>query len=52
MSLKQLVETLGGIRIALVEDEKGNKARLVIEEMDTKQAKLFSQLDLGKFIAD
>jgi len=46
------VEALEGIRIALVENENGNKARLVIEEMDTKQAKLFSQLDLEKFIAD
>ena len=52
MSLKQFVEELEEIRIALVKDEKGNKARLVIEEMDTKQAKLFFQLDLGKFIAD
>ena len=52
MSLRQLVDELEGIRIAIVEDKRGNKTKLVIEEMGTKQARLFSQLDLGRFIAD
>ena len=52
MSLKQLVEELEGIRIAIVKNSKGNKIKLVIEEMDAKQARLFSQLGLEKFIAD
>ncbi len=52
MSLKQLVEELEGIRIAIVKNSRGNKIKLVIEEMDAKQARLFSQLDLEKFIAD
>ena len=46
------MDELEGIRIALVEDKSGNKTKLVIEEMGTKQARLFSQLDLGRFIAD
>ena len=52
MSLKQLVEELEGIRIAIVKNSKGNKIKLVIEEMDAKQARLFSRLGLEKFIAD
>jgi len=52
LSLRQLVEELGGIRLALVQWKTGGKGKvnLVVEEMDPKQARLFSLLDLGKFI--
>jgi len=50
MSLKRLVEELEGIRIALVKDKKGRKCELMVEEMDTTQARLFSYLNLGKFM--
>jgi hypothetical protein len=43
---------LEGISIAFVEDTKDNKAMLVIEAMDVKHAKLFSQLGLDKYIAE
>ena len=49
-SLKRLVEELEGIRVALVKDKKGRKCELMVEEMDTKQARLFSYLNLGKFM--
>ena len=52
MSLKQLVEELEGIRIAIVKNSRGNEIKLVIEEMDAKQARLFSRLGLENFIAD
>jgi len=52
LSLRRLVEELGGIRLALVEGKTGVKGKvdLVVEEMDAKQARLFSLLDLGKFM--
>ncbi len=52
LSLRRLVEELGGIRLALVQWKTGGKGKvnLVVEEMDPKQARLFSLLDLGKFI--
>jgi len=50
LSLKRLVEELGGIRLALVQGKTGGKVDLVVEEMDAKQARLFSLLDLGKFM--
>lgn len=50
LSLRQLVEELGGIRLALVQGKMGGNVGLVVEEMDAKQARLFSLLDLGKFI--
>jgi transposase len=51
LSLRRLVEELEGIRLALVQGKMGSKVDLVVEEMDMKQARLFSLLDLGKFIA-
>ena len=39
-----------GIRLALVKGKTGGMVDLVVEEMDAKQAKLFSLLDLGKFM--
>jgi transposase len=50
LSLRRLAEELGGIRLALVQGKTGDKVDLVVEEMDAKQARLFSLLDLGKFI--
>ena len=51
ISLKRLVEELEGIRIALAENKaKSGKIGLVVEEMDSTQARLFSHLNLGKFI--
>jgi len=51
ISLKRLVEELSGIRIALAENKaKSGKIELVVEEMDSTQARLFSHLNLGKFI--
>ncbi|MCG7849187.1 MAG: hypothetical protein MIO93_08430 [ANME-2 cluster archaeon] len=38
------------IRLELVQGKTGDKVDLVIEEMDAKQARLFSLLDLGKFM--
>jgi transposase len=50
LSLRRLVEELEGIRVALVQGKTGGKVDLVVEEMDAKQARLFSLLDLGKFM--
>jgi transposase len=50
LSLRQLVEELEGIRVTLVQGKVGGKVDLVVEEMDAKQARLFSLLDLGKFM--
>ena len=50
LSLRRLVEELGGIRLALVQGKTGGKVDLVVEEMDVRQARLFSLLDLGKFM--
>jgi len=50
LSLRRLVEELEGIRVALVQGKTGGKVDLVVEEMDARQARLFSLLDLGKFM--
>lgn len=52
ISLKRLVEELEGIRVALVKDKTGRGCELMVEEMDSRQARLFSLLDLGRFMAD
>ena len=52
LSLGQLVEELREIRLALVQKKSGRKVEMVVEEMDVKQARLFSLLDLGKFMQD
>jgi len=52
ISLKRLVRELDGIRIALAKDSAGGLGLgLVVEEMNSTQARLFSHLNLGKFIA-
>jgi hypothetical protein len=48
--VRRLVEELEGIRLALVQGNTGGKVDLVVEGMDAKQARLFSLLDLGKFM--
>jgi len=50
LSLRRLVEELEGIQVALVKEKSGGKVEVVVEEMDAKQARLFSLLDLGKFM--
>lgn len=49
MSLQKLAKTLEEIRIAIVKNGR-RKASLVIEEMDPKVARIFSKLDLGRFL--
>lgn len=51
MSLKGLVEEFDGICVALVKDKTGDRCRLVVEEMWSRQARPFSLLDLGWFMA-
>jgi transposase len=50
LSLRQLVEELDEIRIAIVQKKSGGKVEMFVEEMGAKQATLFSLLDLGKFM--
>ena len=50
LSLRRLVEELEGIRVAIVKQKSGGKVGIVLEEMDAKQARLFSLLDLGEFM--
>lgn len=50
ISLKRLVEELEEIRIALAKDKKTRKCRLIVEDMNARQAGLFSRLGLGRFI--
>jgi transposase len=50
LSVRQLVGELDEIRIAIVQEKSGAKVEMVVEEMGAKQARLFSLLDLGKFI--
>ncbi|RZB32747.1 MAG: hypothetical protein AEth_00425 [Candidatus Argoarchaeum ethanivorans] len=49
ISLKHLVEELAGIRVALAKDSETGLG-LVVEEMNSTQARLFSHPNLGKFI--
>ncbi|MGP8320409.1 MAG: IS1634 family transposase, partial [Methanosarcinaceae archaeon] len=50
LSIKRLVEELDGIRLALVQGYASGKVEMVVEEMDVKQARLFSLLNLGEFM--
>lgn len=50
LSVRQLVGELDEIRIAIVQEKSGGKVEMVVEEMGAKQARLFSLLDLGKFV--
>src|SRR4030042_1009059 len=50
LTLKKLIDNLSQIRIALVIDKTSNKSDIVVEEMTSIQASLFSFLNLGKYI--
>jgi transposase len=50
LSIKRLVEELDDIRFALVQGNVSGKVEMVVEEMDVKQARLFSLLNLGEFM--
>ena len=46
----RLVDGLEGIRLALVQEKTDRNVEMIVEEMDAKQARLFSLLGLGEFI--
>jgi len=50
LTLKKLIDHLSQIRIALVMDKTSNKSDMIVEEMTSVQASLFSFLDMGKYI--
>ena len=50
LPLKKLIDHLSQIRIALVMDKTSNKSDMIVEEMTSIQASLFSFLDMGKYI--
>ena len=50
LSIKKLVEKLSEIRIAIVQERESQKSKIIVEEMDTKQASLFSFLNMGKYL--
>jgi transposase len=50
LSGQRIIEELEGIRICVVKQNGTGKGKLVFEEMTPLQARLFSFLDLGKFI--
>lgn len=49
LSVQKLAEILDGIRLAVVREE-GMKARMVVEEMTVEQARIFSKLELDRFV--
>jgi len=50
VSEKDLLDALEGIRVALVSIEDMKGVSMVVEEMTPLQARIFSRLDLGRFI--
>ena len=42
LSLRQLVEELEGIRVALVQEKLSGKVEVMVEEMDAKKVRLFT----------
>lgn len=50
LPLKKVIDHLSQIRIALVMDKTSNKSDMIVEEMTSIQASLFSFLDMGKYI--
>lgn len=50
LSIKKLEHSLEGIRVAFVQNNESNKMVLVVEEMNSTQAKLFSGLELSDFL--
>lgn len=49
-SMNQLIEKLSEIRIAVVQEKEAKKTKIILEEMDTKQASLFSFLKMEKYL--
>ena len=52
LSLRRFVEELEGIRFALVKEKTNSKVKLVVEEMSSKQARLFSQMDMRVYMGN
>lgn len=50
VSEKMLLEALGGIRVALISTPDMKDVKLVVEEMTPLQSRIFSKLDMGRFI--
>jgi transposase len=50
LSMKQLIEKLSEIKIAVVQERASKKSKIIVEEMDTKQASLFSFLNMQKYL--
>ena len=50
LGLRGIVEELEGIRVALVKQKSGRKVEMMTEEMNAKQTRLVSLLDLGIFM--
>ena len=50
LSITRLVDELDGLRLALVQEKTDGNIMVMVEEMNVKQARLFSLLDLGKFM--
>jgi len=50
LSMKQLIEKLSEIKIAVVQERESKKSKIIVEEMDTKQASLFSFLNMQKYL--
>ncbi len=48
--MKKLIDNLSQIRIALVMDKVSNRSDMIVEEMTSVQASLFSFLDMGKYM--
>ena len=48
--LEEEMEEMEGIRVALMLGKTGGKVDLVVDEMDAKQVRLFSLLDLGEIM--
>jgi transposase len=49
-SMKQLIEKLSEIKIAVVQERESKKSKIIVEEMDIKQASLFSFLNMQKYL--
>jgi len=49
-SMKKLIEKLSEIKIAVVQERESKKSKIIVEEMDTKQASLFSFLNMQKYL--
>jgi len=51
VSDKELLEALENIRVALVSNQENmKKAKMMVEEMDTIQSRIFSRFDMGRYL--